>query len=142
MLSVQPDSITTPVGILWLRLTPLLTPAGRHDSMEADSIMKSARHADSTLSLGDSESQEAGNIVSDAGTDKAAPVLDQQKAVAGSLDHIAENVVTAVKGDAVTDPEQAFTQGDCHCNGHLTCNVVLSDVWHVGTWSIPCRLHC
>lgn len=79
--------------------------------MEADSIMKSARHADSTLSLGDSDSRAAGNSVSDAGVDKAAPVLDQQKAVAGSLDHIAGNVVTAAKGSTVTDPEQAFTQG-------------------------------
>lgn len=103
--------------------------------MEADSILKSARHADSTLSLGDSDSQAAGNTSSDAGIDKAAPVLDQQKAVVGSLDHIAESVVTAAKGAAVTDPEQAFTQGDwmqsclCashyRCNGQLTCNMVL-----------------
>ena len=95
-----------------LRLTPLLTSAGRHDSMEADSIMKSARHADSTLSLGDSDSGAAGNKLSDAGIGKAAPVLDQQKTVGGSLDHIAGNLVTAAKGDTITDPEQVHTQGN------------------------------
>lgn len=79
--------------------------------MEADSIMKSARHADSTLSLGDLDSGAAGNRVSDAGIGKAAPVLNQQKAVGGSLDHIAGNLVTAAKSDAITDPEQAHTQG-------------------------------
>ena len=85
------------------------------------------------LSPGDDNSQ-AGNAVSDAGIDKAAPVLDQQKAVAGSLDHITGNVVTAAKGHEVTDPEQAFSQSKwipiplcvshCCCNGRLTCNMV------------------
>lgn len=79
--------------------------------MEADSIVKSARRADSTLSLGDSDSRAAGSAGSDAGSDKLT-ARDQQEAVAGSLDHIAENVVTAVKGGAVTDPEQAFMQGN------------------------------
>lgn len=100
-----------PFHALSSELTPLLTSVGRHDSMEADSIVKSARRADSTLSLGDSDSQAAGSTGSDAVSDKLT-AQDQQQAVAGSLDHIAENVVTAAKEGAVTDPEQAFMQGN------------------------------
>lgn len=90
--------------------------AGRHDSIEADSIVKSARKADPTLSLGDSDSalkdpQAASDTGSDAGLHHTAPVLGQQEAVAGSLDHLSKNVVTAAKG-SIDDPEQAFTQGE------------------------------
>ncbi|KAL3136783.1 hypothetical protein ABBQ38_005497 [Trebouxia sp. C0009 RCD-2024] len=89
---------------------------GRHDSIEADSIVKSARKADPTLSLGDSDSalkdpQAASDTGSDAGLHHTAPVLGQQEAVAGSLDHLSKNVVTAAKG-SIDDPEQAFTQDD------------------------------
>ena len=99
--------------------------AERQDSIEADSILKSARDADSTLSLGDSDSalaqgRAAGKTASDIPTDKTVTLLTQQKAVAGALDHITDNVVTAARSDelanimnsgTMTDPEQAFTQG-------------------------------
>ena len=89
--------------------------AERHDSIEADSIVKSAKKADPTLSLGDSDSAlgQTGSVSktdSGVGLDKAASLLTQQKAVAGSIDHIADHVVTSAKSGAMTDPEQAFTQ--------------------------------
>ncbi|KAL0035276.1 hypothetical protein WJX79_009858 [Trebouxia sp. C0005] len=55
---------------------------GRHDSIEADSIIKSAKNADSTLSLGDSDSS--------LGSSESA----------------------AAKSGKITDPEQEFQQGD------------------------------
>ena len=90
--------------------------AEHQDSIEADSIVKSAKKADPTLSLGDSDSALEGTRAedgtgSDAGQHHTAPVLGQQQAVAGSLNHLSENVVTAAKGGTMDDPEQAFTQG-------------------------------
>lgn len=99
-----------------LDLSNAKSAPGHHDSIEADSIVKSARKADPTLSLGDSDSAledpRAGAIGSGAGLHHTAPVLGQQKAVAGSLDHLSKKVVTAAKGGTVNDPEQAFTQGE------------------------------
>lgn len=94
-----------------------LAIAGRHDSIEADSIVKSARKADPTLSLGDSDSalehpQAASDTGSNEGLHHTAPVLGQQEAVAGSLDHLSKNVMAAANGGAIDDPEQAFTQGE------------------------------
>lgn len=96
---------------------------GRHDSIEADSIVKSAKNADSTLSLGDSDSrlgkaQSVGKAVASTVADKAEALTDQKNAVADSLDHIKDNVVTAGKGNKLTDPEQEFEQGELgqfHC---------------------------
>ncbi|DBA88087.1 TPA: hypothetical protein ACH3X2_005086 [Trebouxia sp. C0005] len=89
---------------------------GRHDSIEADSIIKSAKNADSTLSLGDSDSslgssESAGKVVSSVIADTAEALSDQKNAVADSLDHIKGNVVTAAKSGKITDPEQEFQQG-------------------------------
>ncbi len=90
--------------------------AGRHDSIEADSIIKSAQNADSTLSLGDSDSslgyaESAGKAASGVIADKAEVLSDQKNAVADSLDHIKGNVVTAAKSGKISDPEQEFQQG-------------------------------
>lgn len=90
---------------------------GRHDSIEADSIVKSAKNADSKLSLGDSDSrlgkaQSVGKAVASTVADKAEALTDQKNAVADSLDHIKDNVVTAAKGNKLTDPEQEFEQGE------------------------------
>lgn len=90
---------------------------GRHDSIEADSIIKSAKNADSTLSLGDSDSslgsaESAGKAASGVIADKAEVLSNQKNAVADSLDHINGNVVTAAKSGKITDPEQEFQQGD------------------------------
>ncbi len=90
--------------------------AGRHDSIQADSIIKSAKNADSTLSLGDSDSslgsaESAGKAASGIIADKTEVLSDQQNAVADSLDHIKSNVVTAAKSGKISDPEQEFQQG-------------------------------
>ena len=90
--------------------------AGRHDSIEADSIIKSAKNADSTLSLGDSDSslssaESAGKAASGVIADKAEVLSNQKNAVVDSLDHIKGNVVTAAKSGKITDPEQEFQQG-------------------------------
>ena len=110
-----------------------LFPAGKHDSIEADSIVKSARNADSTLSVGDSDSalsksQAMGKAAIDAVADKADTLTDQKNAVADSLDHIKDNVVTAVKSDKITDPEQEFKQGELP--PVVTFCRLLSDVHH------------
>ena len=78
----------------------------RQDSIEADSIIKSAKRADPDLDSGDSDSALGKTRL--AANEAADTTTSQKNAVAGSLDHVKDNVVTDAK---ITDPEQEFNQG-------------------------------
>ena len=87
----------------------------RHDSIEADSIVKSARNADPTLSSKDSDTA-LGKVeasASDSTSTEADATVEHQRVATDSLNHVRDNVVTAGK---ITDPEQEFQQGDTNCN--------------------------
>ena len=78
----------------------------RQDSIEADSIIKSAKRADPDLDSGDSDS--ALGKTRSAVNEAADAITSQKNAVAGSLDHVQANIVTDAK---ITDPEQEFNPG-------------------------------
>ena len=124
------------LNIWWYSIFPHLL-AERQDSIEADSIVKSAKNADS-------------DSASALGTDKSDTLLGQQNAVAGSLDHLADTVVTSAKTNTITDPEQAFTQGvqsfgllqrnEC-CSTQLQCNTRQVLCLHDNSSALPVCVH-